>query len=123
MENLLLLHGAIGSKQQLLPLENTLAPYYHIHSFNFYGHGGEAFPTESFSIPLFAEQVVCYVQSMELKQINIFGYSMGGYVALYIAKYYPELVIKIITLGTKFYWDSSTAEKEIKQLQPTIIEQ
>ncbi len=123
MEHLVLLHGAIGSKDQFLSLQNILSKHFHVHAFNFYGHGGDDFPEEPFSISLFAEQVVNYVQSVELNQVNIFGYSMGGYVALYMAKYYPHLVKKIITLGTKFYWDNDIATKEVKQLQPAIIEQ
>lgn len=48
---------------------------------------------------------------------------MGGYVGLNLAKHYPHLVDKIITLGTKFNWSKEAAEKEIKMLDPFIIEQ
>ncbi|HPH98925.1 MAG TPA: alpha/beta fold hydrolase [Chitinophagaceae bacterium] len=123
MEHLILLHGAIGSKQQFASLQTLLSAHYHVHTFNFYGHGGDDFADQPFSIPLFAEQVINYIESIDLQRVHIFGYSMGGYVALYIAKHHPSMVQKIITLGTKFYWDTHIAFKEAQQLQPTIIEQ
>ncbi len=47
---------------------------------------------------------------------------MGGYVALYIARHYPEYLSRIVTLGTKLYWDEATAEREAQRLVPELIE-
>jgi pimeloyl-ACP methyl ester carboxylesterase len=122
MENMLLLHGAIGSSQQLQPLKNLLEENYRVHSLNFHGHGGSDLPDSDFSIPAFAEQVIEYLDQQSIDKTNIFGYSMGGYVAMYLAKHYPARVQKIITLGTKFYWDEKVAEKEVPQLNANLIE-
>jgi esterase/lipase len=46
---------------------------------------------------------------------------MGGYVALYLASEEPELLGYIVTLGSKFSWNTEIAEKEIKNLNPEII--
>ena len=48
---------------------------------------------------------------------------MGGYVALYLAKNYPQRIHKIITLATKFKWDAVIAAKEINMQQPGKIEE
>jgi pimeloyl-ACP methyl ester carboxylesterase len=48
---------------------------------------------------------------------------MGGYVAIYLARYYPESVNKIITLATKFIWNETIAAKEIKMLNADKIEE
>ncbi|MBC7696643.1 MAG: alpha/beta hydrolase, partial [Burkholderiales bacterium] len=54
---------------------------------------------------------------------NVFGYSMGGYVALYLAYMQPTLLGNIITLGTKFEWTPEIAQKETKMLDAkTILE-
>lgn len=121
MKTLLLLHGAIGSSAQLETLKEQLSSYA-VHSFNFPGHGGTALPS-SFSIPLFANAVKNYIQEQALGPVSIVGYSMGGYVALYLAKQHPELVEKVITLATKFEWNEAIAAKEVKMLQPEVIEQ
>ena len=123
MQHLLLLHGAIGSKDQLQPLANVLQENFIIHTIDFSGHGGSAIPEAPFSIDLFATQALEYLDQNNVAEVNIFGYSMGGYVALYLAKHHPNKLKKIITLGTKFYWDETIAAKEIKMLDPEIIQQ
>lgn len=122
--SLLLLHGATGSAAQLRKLSDELSDTYHVHTLNFTGHGGTAIRSEGFSIKDFAQQakdVVSQLQSMG--PVNIFGYSMGGYVAMYMARIMRVDIHKIITLGTKFHWDEATAANECKMLQPDVIEQ
>jgi pimeloyl-ACP methyl ester carboxylesterase len=123
MQYLFLLHGAIGAKDQLQPLATALQHKYIVHTLNFSGHGGDAFPAEPFSIQFFANDVLNYMQQHQIDQANIFGYSMGGYVAMYLAKQHPKKINKVITLATKFHWDESTAAKEIKMLDASTIEQ
>lgn len=123
MKKLLLLHGAIGAKDQLQPLADSLKGSYDVHALNFSGHGGVAFPLLSFGISSFAEDVLKWIEEQEEEQVDIFGYSMGGYVALYLAKYHPGRIGKVFTLATKFHWDEATAQKEIKMLDPAKIEE
>jgi pimeloyl-ACP methyl ester carboxylesterase len=121
MQNLLLLHGAIGSREQFVPLEAKLANYYTLHTMNFGGHGGETFPGEPFSISLFADEVKAYLEKLAIPGINIFGYSMGGYVAMYLAKKYPFAVQKIATLASKFDWSPVIAIKETSMLNADAL--
>ena len=53
----------------------------------------------------------------------VFGYSMGGYVAIYTEAMFPNSFEKIITLGTKFSWTPDIAAREVRMLQPEIIEE
>lgn len=122
MINLLILHGAIGSKEQFELLKKQLENQYCIHFINFSGHGGEAFKT-SFNIAQFADDVLVYLNQQHISSIDIFGYSMGGYVALYLAKNVPDRINKIITLGTKFSWTPEIAQQEIKMLDAEKIEE
>jgi pimeloyl-ACP methyl ester carboxylesterase len=122
MKTLLLLHGAIGSSAQLKLLKESLQDQYYVHLLDLPGHGGTALP-DQFSMSLFAAAVKDYLQDKEINQVSIVGYSMGGYVALYLAKRHPELVDKIITLATKFEWSEAIAAKEVKMLQPEVIAQ
>lgn len=61
MQHLILLHGAIGTKEQLTPLENALQSDFKIHRVNFLGHDGKPIPDIAFSIQLFAEDVINYL--------------------------------------------------------------
>lgn len=133
MTPLLLLHGAIGAADQFEPLIQYLSPSYEVHALNFYGHGwgnakAKSFPgggetIEPFSIAGFAEQAASYLANSNISEVNIFGYSMGGYVVMYMARHLNINIKKIITLGTKFHWDEAVAEKECKMLRPETIEQ
>jgi pimeloyl-ACP methyl ester carboxylesterase len=122
MQHLILLHGAIGSSKQLAPLAQSLSSRFQIHHLDLPGHGGVDLPAE-FSIEFFADHVKKYCEQQGLSALSIFGYSMGGYVGMYLAKKNPELVERVVTLATKFHWDETIAAKEIKMLQPDIIRQ
>lgn len=119
---LLLLHGAIGSSAQLKPLAAELEKSgFDPRLFDFTGHGGREMPNADFSIALFAEEVISWMDDHHIGTIHIFGYSMGGYVGLYMARHYPERVGSILTLATKFDWNPAGAEKEVKMLNPEKI--
>lgn len=122
MQSLLLLHGAIGAADQLQPLAEVLKKTYDVHVLDFSGHGGREMVSDSFSIQLFAKEVLGYMNDKGLQQVSIFGYSMGGYVALYLAQQAPDRVNKIVTLATKFHWDEATAAKESQMLNAEKIE-
>lgn len=121
MMKLLLLHGALGSKKQFDELGKALQDSFRTHSINFSGHGGELLPGEPFSIKLFAGDVLKWMEINNTDKIDIFGYSMGGYAALYLAKKYPEKIGKIFTLATKFEWNEETSSREVKMLDAAKI--
>ena len=120
---LLLLHGAIGSKQQFRELEESLKGKTEVYTIDFPGHGLKPFPPEPFSIELFTNSVIDWMNRNKLDRINIFGYSMGGFVGIYMASHFPERVNKVFTLATKFNWSKEIAAREVKLLDPLVIEQ
>ena len=120
--NLLLLHGALGTKIQLESLKVKLSGHFHVFSLNFEGHG-DRISDKDFSIDLFSENVIGFLKEKGISNTHIFGYSMGGYVALNLALNNPELINRIVTLGTKFNWSPEIAAQEIKMLNPEKIEE
>jgi pimeloyl-ACP methyl ester carboxylesterase len=106
----------------MLPLQAELQKTSsNVHVFDFPGHGGKDFPDAPFSMHLFAESVVRWMDENELQKVNIFGYSMGGFVALYLAKHFPDRVEKIITLGTKLEWDHFIANDMARMIDAEKI--
>ncbi|WP_298740218.1 alpha/beta hydrolase [uncultured Chitinophaga sp.] len=122
MNPILLLHGALGTKAQLQPLASLLRQY-EAHTINFSGHGDAGPAKTALSIPLLAAQTAAYLEEHALPPVPIFGYSMGGYVAMYLARHYPGRVSRLITLGTKYHWNAATAARELKMLDAGVIEQ
>lgn len=123
MQTIILLHGAIGAKDQLEPLGKELTQQgFQVLSFNFSGHGKMPFQ-KNFGIEQFATELEQFIATHKLEKPNVFGYSMGGYVSLYLAYKQPTRLGNIITLGTKFEWTPEIAQKETKMLDAkTILE-
>lgn len=119
---LVLLHGALGSKAHFSGLIPHLTDQFEVFTLNFEGHGGNLSDSE-FSIDLFSKNLVDFLVGHELKKVAVFGYSMGGYVALYTALRHPAYFEQIVTLGTKFDWSPAAAEKEVKMLNPEVLEE
>jgi pimeloyl-ACP methyl ester carboxylesterase len=117
---LLLLHGALGNKSQLEPIARHLPVDLPVQSLDFPGHGGRP-ATEDYSIPYFARAVLEHMDAHRIDRADLFGYSMGGYVALYLASTHPDRVRRIATLGTKLDWTPETAAREIGMLDPDKI--
>jgi pimeloyl-ACP methyl ester carboxylesterase len=122
MNNLIVIHGALGSAKQLDELCEAYEEYYDVFSFDLSGHGGLPM-NEKFSIDLFTKDLQHFIVVNELEGADVFGYSMGGYVALNHARVHPGKLGRIITLGTKFHWNPAEAEKEIRRLNADLIEQ
>lgn len=121
MNPVIVFHGALGSASQLEPVKATLERNgMTVHTMNFSGHGGLSFQTQ-FGIEQFANDVLHELDNRKLNTVNIFGYSMGGYVALWLAAKHPNRVGRIVTLGTKFDWSIESAERETKKLNPEKI--
>lgn len=123
MQNIVLLHGALGCSSDLNAIsseleKNDLKPY----RFSFSGHGKTPYHN-AFGIEQFTSELENYIRENNLSNPIVFGYSMGGYVALLLASKQPKLIGNIITLGTKFNWNKQTVEKETAMLNPDVISQ
>lgn len=115
---LVLLHGAVGAKSQFTDLTPLLDPHFEVISLDFEGHGTANLTDRPFKIEHFAENVLSI---SGLEKFYLFGYSMGGYVALYLALHHPERVGRVFTVATKLDWTPATAEKEVKLLDADKI--
>lgn len=122
MKDIILLHGALGDKTSLAQLSAMISDQ-NCHFLNFSGHGQQPFNEEGFGIEYFATELEEYISSNNLNQPDVFGYSMGGYVALYLASQKSDLLGKIITLGTKFGWSAESADLETSRLNPELMEE
>ncbi len=121
MQTLILTHGALGSSADLDKLAEALQKEnYNVFTFSFSGHGNTDFETD-FDIEQFTLELQQFILKNALVQPSVIGFSMGGYVALNLARRSPEIIDKIITLGTKFNWSKEVVEKEVKLLDAEVM--
>ncbi|HLP64178.1 alpha/beta hydrolase [Flavobacterium sp.] len=122
-QQLLLLHGALGSERSLQPLKESLQNDFDVYRFSFQGHGESELPESDFTIAGFANEVIAFLDENQIKSISVFGYSMGGYVGLYLAKHFPERIQKLVTLATKLNWTIEGSQKMASMLNPIVIKE
>jgi pimeloyl-ACP methyl ester carboxylesterase len=97
---LVLLHGAfsaIGSSfGELLP---GLAEHRKVVAFELQGHGRTADIDRPLSYDAMADDVAAAIDHLGLGPADIFGYSMGAFVALKVAIRYPHVVRKLVFMS------------------------
>ena len=77
-----------------------------------------------FSIQRFSGELLEFAAKLPAyaRPVSVFGYSMGGYVAVYTALQHPELFHGVATLATKWHWTPESAAREQALLDPAAIE-
>ncbi|MEY3241275.1 MAG: hypothetical protein RIR11_2713 [Bacteroidota bacterium] len=107
---LLCLHGALGTAAQFDPIIPYFPENLPIKMPTLPGHGNVALD-QPYSLPYFATAVLDMMDQAAIDQTDIFGYSMGGYLALWLAWKYPNRVRRIVTLNTKLDWTPESAAR------------
>jgi len=121
MNDIVLLHGALGASRQLDPLADALRPRFRVHQLDFEGHADSPDRGRPYGVESFGENVLELLDTRGIVRADIFGYSMGGYVAVHLAARHPDRVARVTSLGTKFRWDPATAARESARLDPAVI--
>jgi pimeloyl-ACP methyl ester carboxylesterase len=124
-----LLHGALGARDTLHPLEVALRPLLiagtPVRTHEFPGHGETPDPDAAPDAPLdparLAAGVLDAMDRDGAERATVFGYSMGGYVALLLAAEHPARVRAVVTHATKLAWTPEGAARETSRLDPAAI--
>jgi len=114
----LVLHGSNGSAAEMEPLTAALRAYVpDARAIDLLGHGGRPVP-ERFSTRAFAEDVVAWLDRERIDRTTVLGYSTGGYLALYLARHFPERIERAVALATKYVFDASSIAHWVHLAQP-----
>lgn len=85
------------------------------------GHGATPAADGPFRVEGFAQAVLDTMASRGIARADFFGYSLGGYVALYLAATAPDHVTGVATLATKLAWTPEIATRESAMLDAATI--
>jgi pimeloyl-ACP methyl ester carboxylesterase len=97
---LLLIAGLASDSQSWQPIVPALTP--HCRSIAADNRdSGRTTPLEvSTSIAAMADDCIALVKHLGLRSVNVLGHSMGGFVAQECAIRYPEMIAKLVLVGT-----------------------
>jgi pimeloyl-ACP methyl ester carboxylesterase len=118
---LLFLHGMLGSKEQFSEVRKHFPDRTHI-LLDLPSHGGSVYAKEELNTRILAESVRDFLIEHQFHQVDIIGYSLGGYVALELAVLDEALTRSIVAHAMKFYWTQEAVEESLGELYPATIQ-
>lgn len=95
------LHGFLGSKQDWNEVINQLQDDFYCISIDLPGHGDNQQQAADLMLPTpgfnrCAELVTATLTALNVQHYHLVGYSLGGRIALHIAKLYPEQLLSLM---------------------------
>ena len=109
-EPLVLLHGGFGSASMFAPLLPALTETRQVIGVDLQGHGRTADIDRPIGFEHMADDVAALLGHLGIERADLFGYSMGGGVALQTAIRHPQLARKLVIVSTPFKNDGWYAE-------------
>jgi pimeloyl-ACP methyl ester carboxylesterase len=127
-----LVHGLGGRGEDWLALARRLAKAgFRVYLPDLPGYGRSEKPVEfSYSVPDEADTVVGFLDVMGLQQVDLGGWSMGGWIAQEIASQHPDRVRRLMLFDSagiyeKPAWDTGlftpTTPVELNQLEALLM--
>lgn len=105
-EPLLLLHGGLSNSDQLLDsIGPSLVSHYRVVAFDRRGHGYTADTEAEFHYADMAIETIRVLQDVVGGPAHLVGWSDGGIIALLVALERPDLVNKLVVIGTNYHYD------------------
>ena len=105
-EVVLLLHGGLSNSDLLLEVvEPTLAAKFALVAFDRRGHGRTADTSAPFHYEDMAIETVGVLEEVVGKPVHLVGWSDGGIIGMLVALRRPELVRRLVLIGTNFHVD------------------
>ena len=118
---LLLLHGGLFDiDQQFGALLPALSADRRVLALDFQAHGRTNDIDRPLGIPALAEDVVAVLAHLGFEQVDVFGFSVGGAVAVELAVKHPQLVRRLIASSTSISRDGERGENTGAVVEMTV---
>jgi pimeloyl-ACP methyl ester carboxylesterase len=100
IETVLLIHGLAGSSKTWDAVMPLLAERYDVIAPDLLGHGESAKPSGDYSLGAFASGLRDFLAVLDVPRVTIVGHSFGGGVAMQLAYQHPELLDRLVLVGS-----------------------
>ncbi|MBA4601389.1 alpha/beta fold hydrolase [Thermoactinomyces mirandus] len=103
-ETLLLIHGSgpgVTAWANWKPVFPILSQHFHLYAPDVVGFGDTQRPKGiHYSVDAWVQHMISFIEALKLEKVSIIGNSMGGALALHLAYQRPDLVHKLILMGS-----------------------
>ncbi len=99
-QTILLIHGLAGSSKTWNAVMPVLAEQFDVIAPDLLGHGESAKPVGDYSLGAFASGLRDLLAVVDVQTVTIVGHSFGGGVAMQLAYQHPELLDRLILVGS-----------------------
>ena len=117
-EPLVLLHGAYMTIDAMGEVVPSLAETRRVIAVELQAHGHTADIDRPLSYEQMADDTAALLRHLGIEQADVFGFSMGGGVALQVAVRYPEVVRKLVVASASY--TSEGMHPELLEMIPSI---
>jgi len=97
-EPIIFIHGYASEKSVWNETVDFLKSDYQCHVIQIAGFAGEASVNEDNFLSAVKDDIAEYIKSNNLEPVILIGHSMGGFLSLWLASEYPELVSKVVSV-------------------------
>ena len=112
---LLFLHSALSTRKEF----DKISPLYENRLqilLDFPSHGESTTIHEELTTRMLAESVRSVLEELKIYSVDIIGYSLGGYVAIELARIASSMVHSIVSHAMKFYWTEKAIAEALSGL-------
>ncbi|TVV74566.1 alpha/beta fold hydrolase [Sphingomonas solaris] len=120
-ETLVLLHGANGSAAEMAPVAQRLPPEIVTFAPDWLGHGGRPPPGAEYGITAIADDIEAAMDTAGIGRCFVFGYSIGGMLAMMLAHRRPDRIAGIATLAARAIWHPAAVAHIVHLADPARL--
>ena len=107
---LLVLHGGFGSKESMRSQIEHLNENFEIIALDSREHGLSTPSQKPISYERMYKDTLALIKHINLKKVNVLGYSDGGILGLMLASRNPQLVDRMVLIGANYHWNAFDEE-------------
>lgn len=115
-EPLLLIHGNNSSMASFNNQLEILSKKYKVIGLDSRGQGNSSSNDTKLTYELMADDVNVFLDKMNLKNVNILGWSDGGNIAVILGMEHPDKIKKMAIMGTVLYNNETSVDSKINKI-------
>jgi len=119
---IIFIHGFPLNKTMWDKQLECLKERYRVIAYDIRGHGESDAGTDDFSMKLFANDLIAFMDMLNVEKATICALSMGGYIALNAMEHYPDRFEALVLADTTCKADTSVAKKKRMATIKNILE-